>query len=294
MAVHTNEDQLVKLSVLGEISHPTLRKTGYVVNAGGRAEVYPSVGGITYNKRIGDSAIHLMADHVEPGVSIRNTAPSAGEYSPNAGLNVLACIGNRARVVSGDAKGAVGHVTGKHGGIEHVIVNFEPHVLEQLIIGDRIMIQAFGTGLRLLDYEPHIQAMNLSPQLLKKMNLREEEGGILSVGVTHFVPAKIMGAGLGNTSAHSGDYDIQMFDESVVEEYELSGLRFGDIVAILDSDASYGWVYRKNAVTIGVVAHSNSVVSGHGPGVTTILTSPTGKLKPFKDPRANLKNLFPV
>jgi len=278
---------------MGEISHPTLRSTGYVVNASGVVEVYPSVGGITYNKRIGDSAVNLMADHVEPAVSIRNTGRSVGEYSPNAGLNVLACIGNRAKVVSGEAKGKVGRVTGKHGGIDHVMIDFEPEVMEKLVIGDRILVEAWGTGLRLLDYYPDILAMNLAPDLIQKLNITAT-GRKLKIGVTHLIPAKLMGAGLGQASAHSGDYDIQMFDEDAIRENRLADLRFGDVVAVLDSDASFGWIYRKNAVTVGVIAHSNSVISGHGPGVTSILTSSSGSIEPFVDAEANLKNYFAI
>ena len=286
-----NTEQLIRTIVVGDISHPTLRKTGYVVNSNGQVEVFPSVGGVTLNCRIGDSATQWMADHVEPGVSIRNSGPSVGEYSPNAALNVLACIGNKATVLSGPAKGATGYVTGKHGGVDHVLVDFESDVLAQLTIGDRIQIQAYGVGLRLVDYYPEILAMNIDPNLLQKMAI-EEKGDYLSVGVTHIIPAKLMGAGLGATSAHSGDYDIQLFDTDAMKEYDLSTLRLGDIVAIMDSDASYGWIYKKDAISIGVIAHSSSVISGHGPGVTTILTSRSGKIKPVINKDMNLKQLF--
>ncbi len=278
------------MAVVGEISHPTLRKTGYVITAEGRVAVYPSVGGITYNKRIGDSAVDVMADHVEPGVSIRNTAPGFGEYSANAALNVLACVGNRARVVSGEARGEVGFVTGKHGGIDHVMVDFEPQVLEKLVIGDRILIEAWGVGLQLTDLHPDVLVMNLDPQLLEKLPVTCTADGFLEIGVTHQIPAQMMGSGLGQSSAYSGDYDIQMFDKEAVKQLGLDRLRFGDLVAILDSDASHGWVYRQGAVTIGVIAHSNSVVSGHGPGVTTLFTSASGNIRPKKNPEANLKN----
>ncbi len=289
--MNLNLDQLVKTAVVGEISHPTLRKTGYVITSDGTVEVYPSVGGITYNCRIGDSATRWMADHVEPGVSIRNNGPSVGEYSPNAALNVLACIGNKATVLTGTAKGSTGFVTGKHGGVDHVLVDFKPDVLGQLTIGDRIQVNAFGVGLRLTDYHPHILAMNIDPNLLQKMDIRES-GGYLTVGVTHIIPAHLMGAGLGVTSAHSGDYDIQLFDTEAIKEYELDSLRFGDIVAIMDSDASYGWIYHKGAISIGVIVHSTSVISGHGPGVTTILTSREGKIKPVINKEMNLKKLL--
>jgi len=286
-----NTKKLVKLAVMAEISHPTLRKSGYVTTSEGKVEVYPSVGGITYNFRIGDSAIDLMADHVEPGVSTRNTGPSAGEYSPNAALNVLACIGNRAVVVTGEAKGAEGFVTGKHGGIDHVMIDFENEIMHQLNIGETIRIETFGTGLRLEDYYPDILVMNIDPSLLEKLDIKPSKNSI-SVAVTHLMPAKIMGAGIGATSAYSGDYDIQLFDKNVIKKYHLNTLRFGDIVAIIDSDASHGWIYREGAVTIGIIAHSNSVISGHGPGVTTILTSTKGKIKPILNKSANLKNYF--
>ena len=286
MNLQLNIDQLVRLSVVGEIDHPTLRKTGYVINSKGQAEVYPSVGGISYNVRIGSAATGWMADHVEPGVSIRNSGPSTGEYSPNGALNVLACVGNSGQVISGEAKGVFGYVTGKHGGIDHVMVDFQPDVLEKMTVGDKIMIKSFGVGLKLLDYHPDILAMNIDPELLLKLNLKV--GKNLEIGVTHMIPAKLMGAGLGSTSAHSGDYDIQMFDAKAVDEFRLDALRLGDIVAILDSDASHGWIYREGAVTVGVIAHSNSVISGHGPGVTTLLTSTSGKIRPFIDKNANL------
>jgi hypothetical protein len=287
-----NIDKLVKLTVMGEISHPTLRKTGYVTTAEGKVEVYPSVGGITTNCRIGDSAIDLMADHVEPGVSIHNSAPSIGEYSANGALNVLACIGNKAIVTSGEAKGAKGFVTGKHGGIDHVMVDFKREILLKLNIGDKIHIHSFGTGLRLLDNYPEILVMNIDPNLLQKLSISEKSKKSLAVGVTHMIPAKLMGSGLGSVSAYSGDYDIQMFDQKTVKKYNLSRLRFGDVVAIIDSDASYGWIYREGAVTIGIIAHSNSVISGHGPGVTTIMTSSFGKIIPVNDRKANLKNFL--
>ncbi len=288
MELDLNTEKLVRLSVAGEIDHPTLRKTGYVINSRGMAEVFPSVGGISYSIRIGQPAVGWMADHVEPGASIINTGKAAGEYSPNGALNVLACIGNRAQVISGEAKGALGYVTGKHGGIDHVMIDFENDILESLNIGDKILIKSFGVGLRLQDYYPEILAFNIDPGLLLKLHLKK--GKKLGVGVTHMIPAKLMGAGIGSISAHSGDYDIQIFDDRAVKEYKLNELRFGDIVAIIDSDSSYGWIYREGAITIGVVAHSNSVISGHGPGVTTILTSPDGKIEPFIDPDANLRS----
>jgi len=288
----TNAERLVMISVLGEITNPTIRAGGYRITHDGRPVVLPGVGGITYNLRVGDPAVGWAADHVEPGVSLRNLAKDK-EYLPdtNYGLNYLACVGNEARVASGDAKGARGVVTGKHGGIEHVLVDFPPEVLEKLQIGDKVQIKAYGVGLELLDH-PQVRVMNLDPGLLEVLPLWEEDGHLV-VGVTHVIPAAIMGSGLGADTCYRGDYDVQLFDEAMVEEYGLSDLRFGDLVAILDTDHSYGRVYKKGALSIGIVVHSDCVIAGHGPGVTTLFTSSQpGALGYRIEPRANLADVL--
>ncbi len=101
-----------------------------------------------------------------------------------------------------------------------------------------------------------------------------------------------MGAGLGSGNSASGDYDIAMFDPDTVARYELDSLRFGDLVAILDSDTRYGRTYRGGAVTIGVVVHSDSRSAGHGPGVTTLMSCKDGLIAPHVNPKANLADLF--
>ena len=122
--LRTNVDKLIKMSVMGEIASPTIRSV-YNVSATGKPMVLPGVGGITYNLRIGDLACGWEADHVEPGVSVENKENDARSgQAANTAFNVLSCIGNKATVVSGDAKGAEGAVTGKHGGIEHVLIDF--------------------------------------------------------------------------------------------------------------------------------------------------------------------------
>jgi hypothetical protein len=112
--------------------------------------------------------------------------------------------------------------------------------------------------------------------------------GFLEVPVTHLVPAKIMGSGLGENQVASGDYDITLFDDETVKEFSLDDLRLGDLIAIMDADTSYGPIYRRGAVTIGIVTHSNCVTAGHGPGVTTLFTSKLGKIKPTINGKANI------
>jgi ribosomal protein L24 len=276
-------------SVVGQVSSPTFSRTPYVISADGRPLVLPSVGGITYNVRVGDPAIGWSADHVEPGASIINTEKSIGSWSPNSGLNTLVCAGNEVKVVSGDAKGAKGVVIGKHGGVEHVIVDFPPTTLDKMVVGDKMQVKAYGTGMILTNYYPEIHAMNISPDLLSKIPLKEVKG-TLEFPVTHIVPAAIMGSGLGSSHSYSGDYDIQMFDKKIVKKHGLGTLRFGDFVAITDADHSYGRIYRTGAVSTGIVVHSDCVIAGHGPGVMTVLTSSKGKIKPVINKKSNLRN----
>ncbi len=156
----TNADKLIKLSVMGEISSPIVSKSIYRISANGIPVILPGVGGITYNLRVGDFACGWEADHVEPGVSVENKEnDSRFGNAANIAFNVFSCIGNRAIVVSGDAKGSRGVVTGKHGGIEHVLVDFQLDILKKLIPGDKILIKSLGVGLKLLDY-PNIKIMN--------------------------------------------------------------------------------------------------------------------------------------
>jgi hypothetical protein len=287
----TNADKLVKISVMGEVASPVVGRSVYNISATGTPSILPGVGGITYNLRVGDPACGWEADHVEPSVSVENKEndPRHGQGA-NAAFNVLSCVGNEAIVVNGDAKGAKGVVTGKHGGIEHVLVDFQPETLEKLMLGDKILVKAFGVGLKLTDF-PDIKVMNMDPSFLEALNPRPS-GEKLEVPVAHIVPAAIMGSGLGSNQVHSGDYDIQLFDEKVIEQYGLEDLRLGDLVAIIDADHSFGRIYRQGALSIGIVVHTNCVTAGHGPGITSLMTSPSGKIIPEIDAKANIACLL--
>lgn len=293
-----NRDELVMISVIGEISPPGISDKLYRVTADGVPQVFPATGGITYNFRVGDSAVRLAGNHVEPAVSIDYVGADNNRLSPESrGLNALSNIGNLAMVVSGDAKGSTGRVIGKHGGIEHVMVDFsDDAVYEKLVIGDQIQIRGYGTGMRLTNVED-VTVMNVSPQLFDALSenaMGRAPDGKLRIGVTHFIPAKIMGSGLGQDQTYTGDYDIQFFDPATVAEYSLDTLRFGDLVAIIDADSTFGRVYRQGAVTIGSVSHGRSDSAGHGPGVTTLFTSTKGQIEPYIADDANLAKLLKI
>lgn len=287
----TNVDKLVKISVFGEVASPVFGRGVYNISAQGTPMVLPGVGGITYNVRVGDPACGWEADHVEPGVSVENKEndPRYGQGA-NAAFNVLSCVGNEAIVATGDAKGAKGVVTGKHGGIEHVMVDFQPETLEKLMLGDKVLVKAFGVGFKLLDF-PDLKVMNIAPRFLEALDPKLN-GDKLEVPVTHVIPAAIMGSGLGANQTYSGDYDIQLFDENVRKQYGLDDLRLGDLVAILDADHSYGRIYKQGAISVGIVVHTNCITAGHGPGVTTLITSSSGKIIPKIDAKANIASIL--
>lgn len=289
--LRTNVDKLVKISVVGEVASPVYGRGIYRISAQGDPVVLPGVGGITYNVRVGDLACGWEADHVEPGVSVENKEnDSRFGRGANTAFNVLSCVGNEAVVVTEGAKGVKGFVTGKHGGIEHVLVDFQPETLEKLMLGDKVLVKAFGVGLKLLDF-PDIKVMNMDPRFLEALDPKPS-GEKLEVPVTHVIPATIMGSGLGANQTYSGDYDIQLFDENVRKEFGLDDLRLGDVVAIKDADHSYGRIYKQGAMSVGIVVHTNCVSSGHGPGVTTLFTSSTGKIIPRIDVKANIASIL--
>jgi hypothetical protein len=285
LTVRINREELVVSAVIGEAA-PMLVNTGlYEVSFEGQPLILPAVGGITPNVRVGDSAFGFMADHIEPGVTVRHP-----DDRQNMALNTLACIGNEAVVVSGDAKGEHGRVTGKHGGVEHVMIDFPSDVMRRMTVGDKIQVWACGLGMRLLD-APNVKAFNADPDLFHRMGVGIK-GGRVQVRAAKRVPAIVMGSGLGRSTVVRGDYDIQTFDDAIAEEYGLRELNLGDIVAIVDADNSFGRIYRGGAISVGVVVHGRSFVAGHGPGVTTLLTSSKGEIDVELDSDANLAKIL--
>jgi hypothetical protein len=289
-----NADDLVMVTVSGQVAHPIARANPYRIGYDGVPRVLPGTGGIVVNHRIGDRCIGLAGDHIEPGVALHNNGREVvgPRDGPNTALITYACVGNPARISSGPCAGKQGLVTGKHGGVNHVLVDFATPVLARLRIGDAVQILSHGLGARLLDY-PEVQMINCSPRLLWRWGIAERDGR-LQVPVTHLVPAAIMGSGLGKSSASRGDYDIQLADAGIRRRFRLGSLRFGDLVAILDADNRHGPLYRQGRITIGVIVHGDSTVSGHGPGVTPLLTGPARILRPAHRADANLASVLDV
>ena len=283
----TNWQKVVEQSVSGKVHNPTVRRTVQRFTYEHDVVAWPTVGAICYNVSLGDSVYGWAGDHVEPDVSC-----TGDNDMENGALNFLSCVGNTVKVVSGDAKGKQGVVTGKHGGIEHLIVWFDKETKSQLCPNDKILVKAVGQGLSLTDY-PKVRVLNLDPDLLQKLPITPD-GEKLRVGVKGIVPAHFMGSGIGSGDAATGDYDIMTQDKVQLNACGLQNLCFGDLVYLQDCDTTIGRGYLKGSGTLGVVVHSDCVLVGHGPGVTSLMTSRESVFEPYIDEGANIGKILGI
>jgi hypothetical protein len=280
--IETNKDRLLTIAVQGEIVSPA--STGYRVQWDGQSKMGLGMGGIKYNLKVGDPCFGWASgDHVEPGVTIRGKEKADPS---ECALAMLACIGNEAVVVSGDAKGEKGVFTGRHAGADDMVW-FTDDTLEKLTIGDKVQVKAVGVGLKIKGFED-VRVNKCSPRLLESLGI-EVGGGKLVVPVVKEIPGFLMGSGIGwSTVLEPVDYDIQTTDPKAIKKYGLETLRLGDIVCLRDQLCTSGRGYYKGAVTIGVVIHGASDYSGHGPGVNPILSTKDGRIGIRIDQGANI------
>ena len=259
----TNREALVRIGVQGQGSHPT-RRGGYSVGYDDAPVMRPGMSGVSVNLRVGSPAFGWACDHGEPGVSAEGVTSQR-----HLALQVMACIGNRVKVVSGPAAGATGVVTGKHA---FVLIDFAESVLRQLAPGDRLLVSAWGQGLELTS-APEIVARNLGPELLEPMALEFTRDARLHVPVRFVLPPEVMGAGIGMSSEWA-NCDVMLHQPEVVRDLGLEDLRLGDLVAMTAQDHRFGRSFRPGWTSIGVVVHALGPTPGHGVGVVTILTGP--------------------
>jgi hypothetical protein len=276
----TNKDRLITTAVQGVVQPPGGRD--YSTNYEGKPTHDIGMASINYTVSLGDLTYGWAnGDHVEPDVTIQGRdRPSPSECA----LAILACIGNEAEVVSGDARGAKGFFIGRHAGSDD-LVWFSRDVQEKLALNDKIQVKARGVGLKIEGFED-VRVNKLSPELLEKLGIAIE-GGQMVVPVVMEVPGHIMGSGLGGGFLESVDYDIQTTCPETVEEYGLKKLRLGDIVAIRDHYDYWGRGRYKGAVTVGVIIHGFSDSAGHGPGVNPVLSALPDRIKTKIEPNAN-------
>lgn len=288
MSIQTNAADIVTVSVMGQVANPSLSglpAEPYRLDADGRAFLWPTFGGIVYNVTVGDSAFGWSGDCIHPSVSIAH--PDANK---NRGLNVFACVGNEALIVSGAAKGARGVVTGKSGRFsDQVIIHFDSETRRKIAVDDRILVKSEGAGLS-VPACPDVHFKSLSPALFDALPKRIEDD-VLMMGVCAKIPPHLVGAGAGLTS-EGGSLHIQSTDRAELAKLGLDGLRLGDVVAIEDTDSRYNHGYLRGAMGIGIIGQTDGPRAGYGPGMTVVMTAPAGQLGAYDAPGTNIADIL--
>jgi hypothetical protein len=251
-----------------------------VTRPDGVTQALPGQGGVVTGIGLGDIAAARTGDHVEPGASLGHADPAA-----NHAIRLLSCVGNRVTVLDGPAAGARGLVYGKHGA---VLAMFAPDVLARLAPGESVAIDAQGIGLA-IDGMDDVTAHSLSPQLFGAMATPGD--GRLRIGVAAVLPSIAAAAGIGMPAAMF-NMDLHSWSEPVASQAK--GLRFGDLVAVLDQDHRFGRQHRPGWAMVGIVSHGTAIGGGHGAGLMTLLTAPAARFDFVPSAGARLDRLLPL
>ena len=279
----TNEKKLIRMSIGGYVTQPSFKNPGYIPDNDGNSVILPGMYGVVNNVKVGDKAFGWNGDHIEPGVSI-----DSENINEHFALHYLVCTGNKAIVRSGEAKGKTGIVTGEHA---RNLIHFEQNILEKICVGDQIDIITHGRGLKLLDF-PEIEIKKIDPNLLKSMNFKVENKKLI-VDVAIELPIKIMGSGAELNSEYV-DQDLMSGDRSLMKKLKIDQMKLGDLIVINHADHRWGRSYKKDHVSIALCIHGDSVMTGHGPGIMTIMTGTKKNLGWRINKKANLKNLLKI
>ncbi len=271
------------MAVAGYVSQPSFKNPGYIPNNDGKSVIYPGMFGVVNNVKVGDKAFGWAGDHIEPGVSI-----DSEHINEHFALHYMVCTGNKAIVRSGEAKGSIGIVTGEHA---RNLVHFEQKTLDKICVGDQIDIITHGRGLKLLDF-PDIELKKIDPNLLKSMNLKIVDKKLI-VDVAMELPIRIMGSGAELNSEYV-DQDLMSGDRSLMKKLKIDQMRLGDLIVINHADHRWGRSFKKEYISIAICIHGDSVMTGHGPGIMTIMTGKRKNLGWKINKKANIKNILKV
>ena len=279
----SNVESLIQMAVAGYVSQPSFKNPGYIPNNDGKSVIYPGMFGVVNNVKVGDKAFGWAGDHIEPGVSI-----DSEHINEHFALHYMVCTGNKAIVRSGEAKGSIGIVTGEHA---RNLVHIEQKTLDKICVGDQIDIITHGRGLKLLDF-PDIELKKIDPNLLKSMNLKIVDKKLI-VDVAMELPIRIMGSGAELNSEYV-DQDLMSGDRSLMKKLKIDQMRLGDLIVINHADHRWGRSFKKDYISIAICIHGDSVMTGHGPGIMTIMTGKRKNLGWKINKKANIKNILKV
>ncbi len=133
----------------------------------------------------------------------------------------------------------------------------------------------------------------MSPRLLHAMGLETTAEGKLRVPVAMELPVRVMASGA-ELNAEYVDQDITSGDRSLMHELGIDALRLGDVVAIHHADHHFGRSYRKGHVAIALCIHGDSVMTGHGPGILTLMAATDAEIEWVVDPQANIARYLKI
>ena len=113
--------------------------------------------------------------------------------------------------------------------------------------------------------------------------------GRLRIPVVATLPAEAAAAGIGMDVARF-NIDLQIDQPPVA--LPASGLRFGDLIAVLDQDHRFGRRFAPSWLVVGAIAHGHSIGGGHGLGMVSLLSGPAERIALERSPAATLHDLL--
>ncbi len=132
----------------------------------------------------------------------------------------------------------------------------------------------------------------IDPNLLKSMNLKIVDKKLI-VDVAMELPIRIMGSGAELNSEYV-DQDLMSGDRSLMKKLKIDQMRLGDLIVINHADHRWGRSFKKDYISIAICIHGDSVMTGHGPGIMTIMTGKRKNLGWKINKKANIKNILKV
>ncbi len=107
------------------------------------------------------------------------------------------------------------------------------------------------------------------------------------------LPVQAMGSGA-ELNAEYVDQDLMTGDQELMKELGIDQMRLGDLVAIEHADHRFGRTYREGAVSIALCIHGDSIMTGHGPGILTLMTCAEPAIEWTIDPEANISRYLGI
>jgi len=107
------------------------------------------------------------------------------------------------------------------------------------------------------------------------------------------LPIRIMGSGA-ELNPDFVDQDLMSGDRALMADLGIDQMKLGDLIVIPDADHRFGRGYRPGAVTIALCIHGDSVMTGHGPGILTLMTCVEPLIEWVIDPTANIANYLKI